>query len=414
MFIDEWCKITRDPVILDIVKHCHLDINVDAINHLFSKELSYKFNAEEQQIITEELKVLLDLKVIEVTQRQAEQIISPIFIRKMKNGGYRIVLNFKELNTHIPYTHFKMENFGQAIRLINAGDYLASVDLRHAYYSVKVADEQRRFLCFQWNGTINRFTCLPNGVSEGPRLFTKLMKPVFATLREWGHSITSFIDDTLICSSTREGCISCINDTVSLLQRLGFCVNLEKSVLVPSHTIEYLGNVVDTTAMSVSLPGRRVDKITEACKKLMRRSCAPIREVARVIGLLVAAFPAVNLGKLHYRQLEMEKIVALRMTGGDFDKSMNITAGMKEDLNWWIHNVSFQHRNIFRSGTDIDLYTDASNIGWGGHLHHRVICGNWSMEERAMHINALELKAILLVLQTFSLDLKGHHIKVFL
>ena len=52
-----------------------------------------------------------------------------------------MVLNLKELNKYIPYKHFKMENSEQAIRLVNAGDYLASVDLRHAYYSVRIAEE---------------------------------------------------------------------------------------------------------------------------------------------------------------------------------------------------------------------------------------------------------------------------------
>lgn len=123
-----------------------------------------------------------------------------------------------------------MGNFEQAIRLIHAGDYLASVDLRHAYYSVKIANEQQKFLCFKWNNTVYQFTCLPNGISEGPRIFTKLMKPVFATLRERGYSITSFIDDTLICNSSRSGCLAAIRDTIDLLQKLGFCIKREIGV----------------------------------------------------------------------------------------------------------------------------------------------------------------------------------------
>lgn len=51
-----------------------------------------------------------------------------------------MVLNLEELNKHIPYKHFKLENFEQAIRIIDKGDYMASVDLRHAYYSVKIAE----------------------------------------------------------------------------------------------------------------------------------------------------------------------------------------------------------------------------------------------------------------------------------
>lgn len=225
-------------------------------------------------------------------------------MREKKNGEFRLVLNLERLNKYIPYKHFKMENFEQAIRLINQGDFLASVDLRHAYYSVRVADEQQRFLCFTWQGVIYQFTCLPNGISEGPRLFTKLMKPVFATLRQEGYTITSFIDDTLICSNSYSGCLQAILATISLLQRLGFCINMEKSVLTPTQCIEYLGNVINTKFMTASLPERRLIKIHQGCAKLLCKDVAPIREVARVIGLMVAAIPAVELGKLHYRKLE--------------------------------------------------------------------------------------------------------------
>lgn len=165
-----------------------------------------------------------------------------------------MVLNLEKLNVHIPYIHFKMEDFALAVNLINAGDYSASVDLRHAYYSVKIAEEQQRFLCFTWQGVTYQFTCLPNGVSAGPRIFTKLMKAVYSALRNKGYTITSYIDDSLICSSSRASCIACVCDTIALLRRLGFCVNEEKSVLVPTRCIEYLGNCINTETMKTSLP----------------------------------------------------------------------------------------------------------------------------------------------------------------
>ncbi|MPC63705.1 hypothetical protein E2C01_057807 [Portunus trituberculatus] len=69
-----------------------------------------------------------------------------------------------------------------------------------------------------------------------------------------------------------------------------------------------------------------------ALTELLRKSREKIREVARVIGLLVAAIPAVELGKLHYRQLEMAKITALQTEKGNFDRWMVITEGMKTNL----------------------------------------------------------------------------------
>ena len=412
-FLDEWRKFTRDPVILDIVKGCHLDINVNDITHLFQEELEYVFSNAEQCFISEEIKKLLELKVIKVTRRMENQVISPIFLRPKKDGGYRMVLNLEKLNKHIPYKHFKMENFEQAIRLVNEGDFLASIDLKNAYYSVRVAEEQQRFLCFTWQGQVYQFTCLPNGVSEGPRIFTKLLKPVFAALRAKGFTITSYIDDTLICNSSLPGCLTVVRDTIDTLRQLGFCINDAKSVLVPTRRIEYLGNVIDTVTMTVSLPTRRVDRILSGCRALMGKCTATIREVARVTGLLVAATPAVELGKLHYRNLEAAKIEALSQVKGNFDRIMPVSRDMKSDLTWWVNNVSVQCRKIFRASAESHLFTDASATGWGGHLQHRTAGGSWSSDERLLHINALELKAILFALQAFSHDLRGKHVKVF-
>lgn len=411
-FVDEWCKLTSDPFILDIVKHCHLGIEEQNITHLFSEEVEYRFNDDEKVIMNKEIDNLLRLKVIKETHKQECQIISPVFLRKKKDGGYRMVINLKKLNTFMNPIHFKMENFEQAIRLISAGAFMASVDLKHAYYSVKIADEQQKYLSFKWAGKIYQFTCLANGVSEGPRLFTKLMKPVFSFLRLKGYTITSFIDDTLMCSKSVEGCVACLKDTVEILQNVGFCINVDKSVLVPTTRIEYLGNIIDSEAMTVTLPARRVEKIVNSCSSLASRNKAKIREVARVVGLLVAAIPAVELGKLHYRILERAKIVALKVEKGNFDKHMTISKEMKMELSWWISEVGTQSRRIFRPAPSVEVFTDASDLGWGGCVLKHSTNGKWTSEESCLHINAKELKAILFTLQSFSHLLKGCHAKV--
>ena len=100
---------------------------------------------------------------------------------------------------------------------------------------------------------------------------------------------------------------------------------MEKSVLRPTTRIEYLSNVIDSVAMIVALPARRKDKIISQCSLLVNRQKEKIRIVARVIGLLVAAIPAVEMGKMHYRRMERAKIKALEEACGDFIRWMNIT-----------------------------------------------------------------------------------------
>lgn len=137
----------------------------------------------------------------------------------------------------------------------------------------------------------------------------------------------------------------------------------------------------------------------QCCVNLQNNEREKIREVARGIGILVAAIPAVEMGKLYYRKLESAKISALPGAKGNFDEWMIVTDEMKSDLNWWIKEVANQDRKIFRKCTEIDLYTDASNLGWGGCLNGQSTNVRWSSEERLLHINVLELKSIMFALK---------------
>ena len=63
-----------------------------------------------------------------------------------------MILNLKKLNEYIEYHHFKMDTFESAIKLVTNKSYMASIDLRHAYYSVPISKEHQRFLRFHWKG----------------------------------------------------------------------------------------------------------------------------------------------------------------------------------------------------------------------------------------------------------------------
>ena len=101
---------------------------------------------------------------------------------------------------------------------------------------------------------------------------------------------------------------------------MGFYINVKNSVFTPTQRLEYLGNVTDSVSMTVTLPDRRREKIVQSCTRLCHRRRDTIRNVAKVIGYLVAAVLAVEMGKLQYQYLEMAKILALQQTGGNFDR----------------------------------------------------------------------------------------------
>jgi hypothetical protein len=91
---------------------------------------------------------------------------------------------------------------------------------------------------------------------------------------------------------------------------VGLVIHPEKSVLYPTEKLVFLGFLLDSIKMIISLTGEKTQKIKEACQKLLQSPQPTIWEVARVIGMLTASFPGVIFGPLHYRHLDMDKTVA--------------------------------------------------------------------------------------------------------
>ena len=79
-----------------------------------------------------------------------------------------------------------METLRLDLSLITPGCYLASLNLKDAYYYVPIHPKYTKFLKFIWKNQLYTFLVLPNGVCCGPRKLTKLMKPPIATFR-WSY-----------------------------------------------------------------------------------------------------------------------------------------------------------------------------------------------------------------------------------
>jgi len=370
------------------------------------------FNGKETLIIDAEIKKLLDQDVIKLVQFDEKQFLSPIFLKLKKNNEYRLILNLKDLNAFIPYRHFKMDTLENVITLVRKDMYMASIDIRHAYYSILMAEEDQLYLRFQWKNKIYQFRGCPNGIAHGPLWFTKIMKPVYATLRNAGKISSGFIDDSWLAGSTKQQCTDNITETVALLTKLGFILNHEKSVMVPTKVIIFLGHVIDSEKMLVYLPNEKKEYIHAECIRLTQLEQTSIRDVAKIIGLMVSSFSAVEHGKLHYRYLERAKITALKSHKGDFDAIMPITPCMKIDLQWWVHNIMTESRKIDKGNPKHVIQTDSSTQGWGYSFNDQTGGGRWSKQESKSHINVLELKAILLAIKTLKDEIKKSHVKI--
>ena len=256
------------------------------------------------------------------------------------------------------------------------------------------------------------FTCLPNGLSEAPRKFTKLMKVVFSHLRERGHVNCFFFDDSFLLGETFENCVDNVKDTTELVDMLGFTVHPEKSVIFPTQVIIFLGFVLNSLLMIVSMTEEKSNSIKEACQNLTRKQECTIREFAAVIGMLVAAQPGVEDGAIYYRRLEIEKARCLKWHKGNFDAKITLSREAREDLDWWIHHSATNVKKLVHGDPTVRLRSDSSGRAWGGVYGTNRTGGPWSMQEAQRHINVKELHAAFLTLQTFGRGWRQRHVRI--
>ena len=351
-------------------------------------------------------------KIIELCDKDTQGFYSGVFPRCKKEGTARVILNLRGLNQFIEKVHFKMDTIKEVIHLIGHNYYFASIDFKNAYFSVPVAPHLRHYFRFLWQEDHYQFTCLPQGLSSAPRIFTKLMKPVFAYLRSHGYTAICYIDDCILISESEDHLISGINFALRLFDSLGLTVNVKKSVLHPVQEIEFLGFLLNSQELSVKLTQRKIQKIYDMGKELYKKQSVTIRQLASFIGNLVAMEPAMKNAPLYYKPLEIVRNEALKSYNGNYEAYICLSSETKTLIDWWIQNIDSQFRKIETFRTfDFEVYSDASLTGWGGSFGSLTTGGLWGVEDLA-HINILELKAALFTLKALCSHLSDKYIQL--
>ena len=394
-FHANWLNISRDQFILNAVQGFKICFRCTPVQSVVPRV------SDQNSIIKNEIVSLLIKGAIRQVPFSHDGFCHRLFLVPKKGGGQRPVLDLSALNQFIETEHFKIENLVTLKSLLNKGDYMINLDLTDAYLTVPMHPDSRKFLRFLLGDKTYEFTAMPFGLNVAPRLFTKIMKPVVASLRSQGVRLIIYLDDILIIASSIETLNRHKTLAISLLESLGFLINYEKSNLTPSQQIVFLGMLVDSASMQFILPQQKAVQIQKECRLLLNTNRPTIRHLSRVLGLLEACRPAVWSAPLHYRQLQTLQINALQRWA-NFNAPVDLTPSAKSDLSWWVTTLQTpQGSPIVPPIADLTISSDASKQGWGASWGSQRTGGLWSEKESQDHINVLELRAAFFALKSF-------------
>lgn len=84
------------------------------------------------------------IDAIQECQPKKRQFISSYFVVPKLNNDFRFILNLKALNEFISPPHFKLEDYRSVKNIISKNLFMASIDLKDAYFVIPINKKYRK------------------------------------------------------------------------------------------------------------------------------------------------------------------------------------------------------------------------------------------------------------------------------
>lgn len=399
-----WSEITHDPTIHSWLKGYKIPFICEPT--CFENVTTNSKSKTELQLFVKSINSLLDIGAISKCDNEEHEFLSSVFLVPKPNGDHRFILNLKRLNKYIKNIHFKMEDYRTALKLMSNNCYMATIDMKDAYFLVPIHENHKKYLKFSFNDTLYQFNCLPFGLSTAPYVFTKMLKPVMEYLRSRNMISVIYLDDISCIGRSYNECEENIRLTKDTLESLGFIINDKKSCFIPKTECKFLGFIFDSKNMILKLPDDKKLKIKKLLLEFKKLKSCRLRDFAKFVGTLTSACPALQYAWLYTKSFERHKYLCL-LNNNDYDQIINLPSSLDKDIKWWLNNIDNGCYPFRFNDFKLEIFSDASSSGWGACCNGKEASGYWRDDEKRLHINILELKAALFALKIFAKNMSG-------
>ena len=274
--------------------------------------------------------------VLEIVSDPDPDFYSRLVLVEKSSGGRRPVIDLSPLNEFVQQTPFRMETPNSVLLTVRKNDFLASMDLKDAYFQIPVHLSSRKLLRFVSNDAVYQFKALCFGLSTAPQVFTR----VFAAISSWAHArgirLLRYLDDWLILSTSRTKTRQHVNQLLSLCRSLSIVINMEKSDLSPSRSVEYLGMIIDTVSARAFPTEARILKFFSLARKFLAQPSPLARRWQVLLGHMSLLEKLVPRARLRMRSLQWH----LKSNwSSETDPSLLPVSRSRQvdrDISWWM------------------------------------------------------------------------------
>ena len=269
---------------------------------------------------------------------------------------------------------FSFKNLDYAASMVKEGSMMSVIDIKSAYRAVMINPEHWTYQGFRWEDELYVDHRMCFGNRTGPYYFNLISDFIQKTLCDsYNVSIMNYLDDFLIVSDTREGCAADQNTVIKFIRSLGFHVAWQK-VTEPSTKVKYLGIIIDTVEMQLSMPEGKMECLRELLAKHERANFITRKNLESMTGLLAHCSSCVRGGRTFC--CRMYNLYKSMVSKGQ--KRAKLGVEVKEDILWWLKfSHIFNGKSLISTNVHQEaVYTDASKRGFAASMGQDWLAGS--------------------------------------
>ena len=213
--------------------------------------------------------------------------------------------------------------------------------------------------------------------TQPPRSFSMIVKEVKLMALSRGLRLHQYLDDWLIRSQSQEETLVSTQAVVDLTQSLGWIINQEKSELISSQVFSIMDYEYHLDSAIVKPTQERWLKLQDLILRLKSKHVLTAECLMSQIGLLASTEKMVQEGRHSHEALSISSQGALEISS-----VIGLPPSLDRVLFCTSRLVAESCKRAERRGPpsqdhSIQLFTDASNEGWGAHLEQVLqrVCG---------------------------------------
>ena len=279
---------------------------------------------------------------------------------------------------HLSYV--KIDDAIRAIQFYGKNALLCKVDISNAFKIMPIKSCQWPYFCVKWKNQYYVYVRLVFGCRSSPKIFDTLSQALcwIATNNYGIETIFHLLDDFLTVDQSD----SCIGErTMALLTLIFGRLHIplaHHKCIGPTVCLEYLGIILDSSKMEARLPMDKVQRILQFIEGLLGETRCTKLKLLQLLGHFNFASRVVLPGRSFVSYL-----IHLSTTVKGLYDFVRLDKHCREDLLMWYrflkdwNGVSLFYDRTCTISTDMELFTDASLIGFGGIFNTQWFCSAW-------------------------------------